>query len=82
MPYIKPNLRPALMPVTGVAAISSGELNYQITCLLTYYLDARGLSYHVINDIVGALEGAKQEFYQRVAVPYEEEKRAANGDVY
>jgi hypothetical protein len=46
------------------------------------YMDYQKLSYQTINDIVGALEGAKLEFYRRVAVPYEESKRRINGDVY
>jgi hypothetical protein len=41
-----------------------------------------GLSYQTINDIVGALEGAKLEFYRRVAVPYEDKKIIENGDVF
>jgi hypothetical protein len=66
----------------GDAATTSGELNYQITALLTKYLQYNGLTYRSINDILGALEGAKQEFYRRVAVPYENEKLVENGDVY
>jgi len=31
---------------------------------------------------MGALEGAKLEFYRRVVVPYEEKKMKENGDVY
>jgi hypothetical protein len=46
------------------------------------YLRKHGLSYHNINDILGALEGAKLEFYRRVAVPYENGKIQENGDVY
>jgi hypothetical protein len=59
-----------------------GELNYLITTMLIEYLHARGKSYQTINDILGALEGAKLEFYRRVAVPYETEKCKQNGDVY
>jgi len=33
-------------------------------------------------DVLGALEGAKQEFYRRKVVQYEENKIAENGDVY
>jgi hypothetical protein len=79
MPYIHPDRR-AQVRVTG--ATSSGELNYEITAIVNDYLNAKGLSYSVINDIMGALEGAKVEFYRRVAVPYEDEKIHINGDVY
>lgn len=40
------------------------------------------LNYQMINDVMGALESAKLEFYRRIAVPYEETKRKDNGDVY
>ncbi len=58
--------------------MTAGELNYQITALLNNYLDLHGASYSVYNDCLGALEGAKLEFYRRVVVPYEDEKREAN----
>jgi hypothetical protein len=57
-------------------------LNYLITSELDNYLMIHGHSYRTMNDILGALEGAKLEFYRRVVVPYEEEKRIENGDVY
>lgn len=59
-----------------------GELNYMFTVLIRDYIADHGLSYQVINDIVGALECAKQEFYRRVAIPYEDKKIEENGDVY
>jgi len=40
------------------------------------------LRYQNINDLLGALEGAKLELYRRVAAPYEDEKVESNGDVY
>jgi hypothetical protein len=60
-----------------------GELNYAITKLLIEYIEYEGFTtYETLNDIMGALEGAKLEFYRRIAVPYEEAKKAENGDVY
>lgn len=80
MPYITKAARDEL--ATGcVTARNAGELNYQITNLLVQYTRA-GLTYQIINDCLGALEGAKAEFYRRVAVPYEYSKLAINGDVY
>ncbi|WP_439397023.1 DUF6899 family protein [Bradyrhizobium sp. PMVTL-01] len=35
-----------------------------------------------MNDVLGALDGAKAEFYRRVAAPYEDAKIADSGDVY
>ena len=76
MPYIKQEDRSEyLSPSTA------GELNYCITKLLVSYWIEKG-NYQGINDILGALEGAKMEFYRRVAVPYEDKKIFENGDVY
>lgn len=58
---------------------SVGELNYVITRICLEYFDS---SYQGINDIAGALMCAAQEFYRRVAVPYEHKKCEKNGDVY
>ena len=80
MPYIDQHSREELDG--GLEAFTPGHLNYQITKLLVAYWNTQGHRYQTINDILGALEGAKQEFYRRVAVPYEETKRTANGDVY
>jgi hypothetical protein len=78
MPYIKDDRRARARNYPA----SAGELNFAITSLLKEYIERETLSYQVINDIVGALEGAKAEFYRRVAVPYENAKMAENGDVY
>jgi hypothetical protein len=78
MPYIpKPDREEA-----QAAPRNAGELNYAITCLIRGYLRQHGLRYQQINDIVGALEGAKLEFYARIVRPYEEQKRIQNGEVY
>ena len=61
---------------------TAGELNFIVTRILNRYVEQKGLSYQTINDIVGALEGSKMEFYRRVAVPYEQGKIEINGDVY
>lgn len=63
-------------------ALTVGELNFQLTDVILNYMDTKGISYQTINDILGALEGAKLEFYRRVAAPYEEKKKEQNGDVY
>lgn len=61
---------------------TAGELNFIISKYLDIYLWQHGKSYQTINDILGALEGAKMEFYRRVAAPYEDIKIKENGDVY
>ena len=82
MPYIKKEDK---LRVFSDGPVNAGELNFAITSLIIEYLfyvrDAN-LNYQKINDCLGALEGAKLEFYRRVVVPYEEKKIAENGDVY
>lgn len=86
MPYIKQEDREMLQVDSQWAlywdASKPGELNYLFSKICAEYVKAKGLSYQTINDIVGALENAKQEFYRRVAVPYEDKKIQENGDVY
>jgi len=60
----------------------AGDLNFMFTLVLQDYLRAKGLSYQTINDVVGALEGAKAEFQRRVVAPYEDDAMELNGDVY
>lgn len=81
MPYIDPVRRDAL-DHRGDVPRSSGELNYLLTQTCIRYLDIhQAEGYQAYNDIVGALEGCKQEFYRRASVPYEDGKVEANGDL-
>lgn len=80
MPYISEEAR--LRLGAGRIATSPGELNYIITLELLDYLDRHHETYKTINDIIGVLECAKQEFYRRIAVLYEDKKIKENGDVY
>mgnify|MGYP001572233026 CR=1 FL=1 len=82
MPYIKLDSREQLTPICKSYPKSAGDLNFQVTCLLLDYLKYNGKSYQQINDILGALEGAKADFYRILAVSYEEQKIEENGDVY
>lgn len=78
MPYIKPEDKAA----AHFNPRTAGELNFKLTLTIIDYLMFRGLGYATINEVMGALESAKQEFYRRVAVPYENQKIHDNGDVY
>lgn len=79
MPYIDTNRRIELLnkdfPKTP------GELNYMFSILSWNYYKAHP-NYQGINDIVGALEGAKLETYRKVAAPYENQKANMNGEVF
>jgi hypothetical protein len=79
MPYIKQEDREKVLQ--SQTATTPGELNYLFTEIIETYIRGQ-LNYQRINDVVGALEGAKLEFYRRVAAPYENVKIEENGDVY
>lgn len=68
----------------------AGELNYLLTSLCLAYLKERGWSeeigesipaYYLLNEIMGVLACVTQEFYRKQAVPVEEFKAQANGDL-
>lgn len=81
MPYISEERRTAIRD--GAAPQNAGELNYLLTWVVDRFLrDKHGFRYADLNDAVGALECAKLELYRRVAAPYEDQKLAAEGDVY
>jgi hypothetical protein len=83
MPYIKPERREQVSrDGKNLPAVTTGELNFQITECITDYMCGQTFNYQLINNVLGALEGAKAEFYRRVAVPYEDLKIKENGDVW
>ena len=59
-----------------------GQLNWVISEAVAYYVKDHGLSYQTVNDVVGALDCAKMEFYRRLASRYEDHKIRENGDIY
>ena len=81
MPYVDKVARARLDG--GAAPENAGELNYVITRCVDEYLVQKGpLRYVNINEVIGVLECAKLELYRRIAVPYEDGKKEASGDVY
>lgn len=81
MPYIKKKRR-AEIYVGDEIPENAGELNYFITMNLIRYMSNKPENYQTYNDILGALEGAKQELYRRKIAPYEDLKIKENGDVF
>lgn len=77
MPYIQKHEREkaAFFPD------NAGQLNYAITKLIVAYWE-KTKNYQGANDIVGALDNAKDEFRRRIQHPYEDVKIRENGDVY
>lgn len=91
MPYIngtdKANLGHITKNFVDAQILNPGHLNYLITQLCLAYINGTKASgyaarYQDYNDVVGALEGAKLEFYRRAVSPYEDAKIEENGDVY
>ena len=81
MPYIEKALRaPIDEHVDKLTLNSPGELNYAITKLIMGYTKNR-VRYSTINDVVGAIECAKAEFYRIVVAPYEDLKIVQNGKI-
>ena len=82
MPYIKKENREIFENVVLPGTATPGELNYFITRVCQQYIVDHGLNYQTLNDITGALENCKIEFYRRCASKYEDKKIEENGDVY
>ena len=79
MPYVAQEIRSELWER---APKTAGELNYILTGACQDYFSNNGANYQAINDVIGALEGCKLEFYRRLVAPYEDTKIEQNGDCY
>jgi hypothetical protein len=87
MPYVTEDRRADLdaMKVGEVEdaySLTPGDLNYLMTRLAIGYVNRKVKDYTTLNDVMGVFASAQAEFYRRVVAPYEDEKIAANGDVY
>ena len=85
MPYIRKEKRQDfdlhISELSHVIA-NSGELNYAITRLVWNFVKSHGLSYTTIATVTGVLKNVADEFYRRIAAPFENSKLSQNGDVY
>ena len=88
MPYIKQDQRKLVdAKIKDLASAikevgkqdRAGVLNYTVSCLIRELYELR---YSEVNEAVGVLECIKQEYYRRLAAPYEDLKIKENGDVY
>jgi len=89
MPYIlqakRDNIDPKIEEALNMAAdgkLAAGDINYIFTRFMLAYMIGRGKSYQNMNDLVGAIEACKLEFYRRYVANYEQMKAGMNGDVY
>jgi hypothetical protein len=97
MPYIPPQHRQHLDPLIdqlahrlvqeadrmGQEAAFAGLLNYACTRLALKIIRLRfgRLRYWLIALITGTFKNISDEFYRRLAAPYEDRQREINGDV-
>ena len=65
-----------------VRELAPGNLNYVVSSIMAGVIKELGLSYTLVNNMIGALECAKTELYRRVLITYEAKKINENGDVY
>lgn len=91
MPYIKEEKREELDPCIDnlIKCLDPekdlmidnilGDINYTFSRILSGLMGTP--SYNKIAMITGVLENVKQEFYRRVAQPYEDLKIRQNGDI-
>ncbi len=84
MPYILGDRRPDIDKAISElpSDMTDGDINYAITRLLNRRIEVDGLSYRIVNLLMGVLECVKHEFYRRVAAQYEDQKCIQNGDAY
>ena len=66
MPYIKKEDR---IPVSRVGPTTEGELNYILTMDCISLLGKRGLSYGVLNNLIGALDHALASYLKGESKP-------------
>lgn len=86
MPYINQDARVRLckegfVPSVACACQAPGELNYMLTTMCHNYIDKRGMSYAVLNEVMGVLACVQAELYRIRAAPYENQKSIENGPV-
>lgn len=97
MPYIAPEQRRDLDPLIDALAAQladtareagsegafAGLLNYAVTRLALSVVHRRfgGLRYWLIAALTGIFQNVAQEFYRRLAAPYEDKQMAMSGDV-
>ena len=91
MPYIKEEKREELDPCIDnlircldpekdlIIDNILGDINYTFSRILGGLMGSP--SYNKIAMITGVLENIKQEFYRRVAEPYEDKRILENGDI-
>jgi hypothetical protein len=97
MPYVPSDFRETLDPairelarcIVEIARTKpeetafAGLLNYACTSVAMHVIEGHfgRIRYGTIATVTGVFKNISDEFYRRVAAPYEEQQIAANGDV-
>jgi len=80
MPYIPSERKADLVNETPKTV---GELTFVLQREIQRYLMGRPeIRYADLAAVLGALEGAKADFIERILIPYEEKALERNGDVW
>jgi hypothetical protein len=84
MPYLRQEEKSVINNcfVGSFCPENAGQLQYAIAQMIDNYHLKYGRNYRNCNEIMGALNGANQEYYRRVVAPYEDTKIHSNGDCY
>ena len=61
---------------------NAGQLAYVLTKVLLFYVKKKGISTKAFAEVMGALEYAKHEWYEKMIRPFEEIKEKENGGIY
>lgn len=86
MPYVEQDRRKFLASQTYKQLLDIadtmhiGDINFLISNLLWVRFN-KNRSYKTANELLGVLEAAKLELYQRQIIPYEAQKQSENGDL-
>lgn len=87
MPYIAEDRRAELDPhISEVITVlrklgwNEGDMNYTISRMVGAAFEEEP-RYHTIARVTGVLKNVADEFYRRIAAPYEEQAIEKNGDV-
>ena len=89
MPYVKRTDRALMKPQIDYLLLflnekgyNPGWINYIITTIIYYWWKSSAQNYATLALICGTLDNVKDEFYRRVASPYEDRKIEEHGDVF
>lgn len=80
MPYIPYDIR-AKLDDGSQSPATPGELNYLLTQIVLDYLPGMP-RYEDYNAVLGVLAAMQHEIYRRMVAPYEDIKRAENGEIF